>query len=65
MARNKEKSYSELSPSEKRGFKKFAKLNTKQMNTVCADYRIETGRNPFNISEKDKFFKFVLKWRKH
>jgi hypothetical protein len=55
-----EKSYSELSPTAKRGINKFAGLRTsKCMIAYGKAYDKKTGKSSYNVENKEDFFKFV------
>jgi hypothetical protein len=57
-----EKSYNELSKTAKKGLDKFTRLRTsKCMKQDGEKFEKKTGKNSYNVENKEAFFTFVAK----
>ena len=57
----REKRFEELSPLAKRGLTKFASFSVAKMRRVTARFRKETGRNPNDVTQKERVFRFIAR----
>jgi hypothetical protein len=54
-----EKEYKDFNLIAKRGINRFTKMSLANMKLIGEMYRQKTGKNPYNVSFKEDFYKFV------
>jgi hypothetical protein len=56
-----EKSYDYFSKLAKKGINKFTRLSSKSMKQYGECFDKKTGRNSYNVGNKEEFYEFVAK----
>ena len=58
-----EKRYKNFNKTAKKGMSKYTNLSSVGMNAYAKKYKRITGKNPYNINNKEHFYSWVLRNR--